>query len=470
MKRVLLVNTNTVTSPYPIPPVGLCSIAAAIERDYDVRVFDGIHGDVSALVAAVQDFKPDYVGLSIRNIDNVVMEHPEYYLDAIRASVVEPVRACTAAPIILGGSGFTILAREIVEELAANYGIAGEGEAAFPALLRALDAGGDASGVPRVFSGARAEYTPPQESDALEPQSLPFPRIDRWLDFTPYRARGAYSVQMKRGCDRRCVYCTYPTIEGRRYRARSAERIVDELEETRGRLGDIVFEFVDSTLNAPRGLIEAVCREIVRRGLKLRLRSMSVNPRFVTGETLELMKAAGFVQIDCTPDTASPRVLREMRKGFSIEDLRQNADLIREHDLPTMWFFVFGGPGENEQTVRETFDFIDNHVSPIDLVHVTQGLRVYPNTELHAIAVRQGVLGGQEPLLRPRFYSSPEIPLQRLTDQISECLTSRPNCLRASEIKPPPELVLAAERLRHEQELTEPLFRTLLRLRRTLWA
>ncbi len=468
MKKVLLINTNTVTAPYPIPPIGLCSVAHAVANEYEVRVFDGLQGDVAALVAATEDFRPDYVGLSIRNIDNVTMERPQYYLDAIRAQVVEPIRSCTGAPMILGGAGFTILAPEVMEALGADFGVAGEGEAAFPALLRALDAGADATSIPRVVSGRGRGAA--AGAIALDPDALPFPRLDSWIDFTPYRSKGAYSLQMKRGCDRECVYCTYPAIEGGRYRVRSVMRIVDELQETRDRIGDVMFEFVDSTLNAPAGLLEDVCREIVRRGLQVRLRSMGINPMGVTGETLDLMKAAGFVQIDCTPDAASPRTLQGMRKGFTLDALRQTAALIRAHDMPTMWFFVFGGPGENEETIQETFDFIDACIAPVDLVHVAQGLRIYPNTRLHAIAVEQGVIPCDQPMLNPCFYASPLVPGDRMTHFMDECLSLRPNCLRASEITPPPELVRAAEKLRREQGLTEPMFRTLLRLRAALWA
>ena len=67
MKKLLLVNTNTVKSPYPIPPLGICLIASFLKGSYDVRIYDGMFDEGSRLESAISSFNPDFIGFSIRN-------------------------------------------------------------------------------------------------------------------------------------------------------------------------------------------------------------------------------------------------------------------------------------------------------------------------------------------------------------------------------------------------------------------
>jgi radical SAM superfamily enzyme YgiQ (UPF0313 family) len=463
MKKILLVNTNTEVKPYPVPPLGLCLIASVLAEEYEVFIYDSVIDRGKSLPAAVMDFRPDYVGLSIRNIDDMNILKPTNYTDEIRNAFLQPLRESTSAPIILGGSAFSILPEFFMGRFGADYGIFGEGESAFPQLLACLERGGDPGGVPGVVVRDRAGDC--RQGDYFDLAGLPFSEIDLKLDYAPYRARGAYPVQTKRGCSHRCIYCTYNCIEGYRYRTRPPEHIADEIEQAAGRLGDITFEFVDSTFNDPPGHAESICREIARRGLSPRLRTMGINPSNATRELFDLMIAAGFAQIDCTPDTASPRMLANMGKNFTLDQLRSTARIVREFDIPTMWFFIFGGPGETGDTVRETFDFIDTHISGKDMVHMTCGLRIYPGTGLYRRAIEDGTLAPDDPASDTRFYISRELGMERLFDMIREASLQRPNCVPVMETEPSPEMMREAMETRREQGLTEPMFRTLLRIR-----
>jgi radical SAM superfamily enzyme YgiQ (UPF0313 family) len=463
VKKVLLVGSNSLRAPYPVAPLGLCLVAAALAPRWRVRIHDPL-ADTGDLAVVVAQFAPDYVGLGIRNIDDVVMEDGASFVRDVRDGFARPLRRLTRVPLILGGSGFSIFPRELLEECDADYGVVGEGEAALPALLEALETGGDPLAVPGVVSPAR-----PLPRRALRPvalDGLPFAEIDRWIDFAPYRERGAYPIQTKRGCARSCVYCSYPQIEGRKFRRRSPESVVDEIAQARERLGDVAFEFVDSVFNDPPGHAESICWEIVQRRLPVRLRTMGVNPAQLTRELADLMSAAGFSQIDCTPDSASPTMLRRLRKNFSREELERSATILREAGMPTMWFFLLGGPGETQETIAETFAFIDRFVAPEDMAHISEGLRIYPHTGLYDTAVREGIVIPGESLLERRFYVSPELGRERLLEIVGREIATRSNCIRASESTPSPAMLQEAARCRREQGLTEPMFRTLLRLRR----
>ena len=87
----------------------------------------------------VIQFNPDYIGFSIRNIDNTVADNLIYYVDSQVSDIILPVKKITSSKIILGGSGFSIFPREIMELTKADYGIIGEAEKNFYQLLDALD-------------------------------------------------------------------------------------------------------------------------------------------------------------------------------------------------------------------------------------------------------------------------------------------------------------------------------------------
>ena len=463
MKKVLLVNTNEEKNPYPVPPLGVCLLASVLSGEYDVRVYDGAFAGAAGLAGAIREFPPDYFGVTIRNIDDMDILDPTCYLDGIKSSFIKIIRDMTSAPLIIGGSAFSILPEYLMQFFGADYGVTGEGEAAFPDLLRCLDAGGDPARVPGVLCAGHKGYVPAARRYDLA--DLPFSEIDLKIDFTPYRARGSYPVQTKRGCAHRCIYCTYNCIEGSRYRVRPPSAIADEIEQAARRLGGVTFEFVDSTFNDPPGHAEEICRAIARRNIGVRLRTMGINPAHATPELFELMRSAGFAQVDCTPDTASQSMLVNLQKNFGIDHLRSTAAIIRESDIPTMWFFIFGGPGETEATIAETFEFIDAHISGRDMVHMTAGMRIYPGTDLYARAVRDGVLEKEDPATETRFYVSPAIGKERLFRIISESAVLRPNCIPVTETTPPPAMMAEAVKMRAERRLTEPMFRTLLRIR-----
>jgi len=408
---------------------------------------------------------PDYIGISIRNIDNVVMGRQVYYLPDIIKNYISMVQDNTKAILILGGSGFSLFAEEILTTTGVKYGIVGEGESSFSQLLDSLEHNKEPEGISGVIYKINNHYLVNPPVFSLKMADIPFSRMYDLVRLDIYRERGSYPIQTKRGCIYSCIYCSYPNLEGRTYRLRNPEEIVDEIQDAQEKLGDVLFEFVDSTFNSPSGHAESICEEIIRRKLKVRLRTMGINPRETSGSLFTLMKSAGFAQIDCTPDTASRSMLKTMKKNFSLEQLQSCADLIRSYDMPTMWFFMFGGPGETIETVKETFSFIDHFVSEKDMVFIGEGIRIIPQTELYNVALKQGLIKENESLLEPVYYVSPDIDKNKLSELLQTEISKRQNIVHALDSVPTSEMLSEAISLRNSQNLSEPMFRTLLRLK-----
>src|SRR5262245_39301589 len=156
--RVLLVSANQEPSPDPVAPLGVCYVATATAAaGHDVSVLDlcfstGIESEVAAAVAA---HRPDVIGVSLRNVDNCAHPDTVSYLPHYRR-VVAACRVVSGAPLVLGGSAFTTMPAFYLPALEVPYGVVGEGEVAFPALLERLAAGapvGDVGGIATRHGG-----------------------------------------------------------------------------------------------------------------------------------------------------------------------------------------------------------------------------------------------------------------------------------------------------------------------------
>src|SRR5262249_26043525 len=140
--RVLLVSANQERSPDPVAPLGLCYVATAVaDAGHDVEVVDlCFRPDVETAIAeSVDALRPEAIGVSLRNVDNCAFPDTVSYLPHYRR-VVAACRAASEAPIVLGGSAFTTMPAHYLRALGVPYGVVGEGDVTFPALLERLAA------------------------------------------------------------------------------------------------------------------------------------------------------------------------------------------------------------------------------------------------------------------------------------------------------------------------------------------
>ncbi len=410
--RILLVNSNRERTPQPVVPLGVCLVASSLEaRGFPTRLLD-LHFSRSPrrdIARAVRKWKPDVVGLSLRNLDNGDQSQPRCYLPQV-AGLVTALRECTNACIVIGGPAVSIAPASLLRRLAADYAVIGEGEQAMPELVSRLASDRPASDIPGVLSGESARAGPPTPARVANMHALPPPRLDRWLDLGRYLRRGSpLPVQTKRGCALRCIYCTYGLIEGSDYRMQPPEAVAAELEEAERTWNAASFEIVDAQFSDPPGHSCAVCEAIARRKFRARLHTMGLNPGSTSLELLRLMRRAGFRSAVSAPDSGSERMLTSLRKGFGLEDVARTATWANLVGLPVLWSLTFGGPGETKRTVQETLRFIETALGREDRILCTLGLRIYPGTELARVALEEQMIAPDRDLAEPAFYFSRHI-------------------------------------------------------------
>ncbi|MFH1175834.1 MAG: cobalamin-dependent protein, partial [Acidobacteriota bacterium] len=227
--NVLLISSNTERINMVTIPLGLGLVAAATRRaGHEVTFLDLLNaGDPEAAIRrTIAAARPDVIGISVRNIDDQTQESPRFLLAQVKP-VVAACRAGSAAPIVLGGAGYSIFPAAALAFLGADYGVCGDGEVVFQALLACLQAGGDPAELPGVHMAGRPAGKRPAFAADLD--SLPV-----WDDalssvVDPATPELWIPLQTRRGCPNDCSYCSTAAVQGRKIRSRSPRQVVERM-------------------------------------------------------------------------------------------------------------------------------------------------------------------------------------------------------------------------------------------------
>lgn len=403
--RVLLISGNTAMLPDPVAPLGLAYVSSAVRsHGHEVRCLDLCFSEriEDALQGAFLHFRPEVVGISLRNIDNVSFPQTVSYLPFYK-ELVAACRRLSRAPVILGGAGFTLMPGEILNHLQADGGIPGEGEEVFPQLL--AHPAWREDGPPPAIAGFQARgqpgFSPPARIGNLD--DLPPPDWDS-LDPKNYFDHGGMgNLQTKRGCPFECLYCTYPLIEGRHFRLRPPARVADEAQDLAQR-GIANLFIVDNVFNLPENHALEVCRSFRERGLALEW-SCYAHPACFTPRLAEEMRGAGCTGVEFGTDSGSPSVLARLGKHFTPAEVRRATGTALAAGLEVCHSLSLGAPGETMETLRETYDLMEE-LSPTAVIAMV-GLRVFPGTGLARLAREEGLVPPDHDLLEPAFYIAP---------------------------------------------------------------
>ena len=409
--KVLLLSANRERDPYPVFPIGLSFLATPLKAaGHDLNVLDFCFetDPYRSLEEALRLQCPDVVVVSLRNLDNVTWPDSRSYLPALR-KITDTCRQ--HAKVIVGGSGFSLMPLEVLASSGADYGIAGEGEDALPALLEAIQAGHDPAAIPGVVVAGADSFVAPQLLSSICTPDRPLLNVSRY-----HSDGGMANLQTKRGCPFSCTYCTYPHLEGRIMRLRPIDEIIAEIRTLVEQFDVNYIYFVDDIFNYPTDFAEALCRRMISEGLPINW-SAFINPDFITRELLQLMLDAGCNAVEYGSDSGSQTMLNNLKKSFTVEDMRSASRLCKEMDVDFCHYMLFGGPGETRETILESFELMDE-LEPTAVIAMT-GIRIYPNTTLHTTAIAEGYITADTPLLDPVFYISPAIK-----DSFSEIVTS----------------------------------------------
>ncbi len=407
-----LINANLMKPP--IAPVGLDYIAcAALKAGIKTEILDLCLSDKpqQRLQEYFADHSPLLIGLSFRNVDDCFWPSGASFLPELK-DIVTNIKASTDAPIVLGGVGYSIFPKEILQQTSAAFGIHGDGEQAVIAIYNTIKNTGTYENIPGLLWRSGSSVI--SNSPAWQTPLVLATTRDMIDNKTYFKKGGQIGIETKRGCNRNCIYCADPLAKGSALRLRNPKEIAEEIENLLTRQID-VFHICDAEFNIPYAHALAVCNELIRRTLGKKIRwytYMAVTP--FDEQLAAAMANAGCVGIDFTGDAGSGLMLKSYGQPHLPKDLDRAVELCRENEIKVMIDLLLGGPGETKQTLNDTIEFMKS-VDP-DCVGTGLGVRIYPGTQMERIVINDGDFEknpnikrkytGPMNLLKPTFYIS----------------------------------------------------------------
>ena len=334
------------------PKLGLLYVAAYYERETGntATFIDCPPENVSeeAMLARVREVNPDMVAMSIMTFN---------LLDALRTAKVLKLEHPNIK-VCLGGPHVNLYPKETLSLPDIDYVVFGEGEKIFSRLTLALDK--ETEPLSSINGlGWKQDGTPhinPAETELLDLDELPFP-ARHLVDVSSYQhiigeGRQFFTIQATRGCPAACTFCD---IRKTKFRIRSPQSVVDEVEELVKMGVDDLF-FVDDTITIDKKNVLAICKLIVERGIKINFkisaRVDTINPEVVTA-----LKKAGCYRIHFGIESATPKYLQYLQKGQTLEKVERACKMTREVGMGFFAYMMIGIPHETKEEMFATVDF-----------------------------------------------------------------------------------------------------------------
>ncbi|UCG78057.1 MAG: cobalamin-dependent protein [Nitrospirota bacterium] len=381
--KALLINPSTSNNSYQytkLPPLGLIYLAACLRQSgNDVRIVDGqfSRNIMQDIKHEIQTYAPEVVGVSVLT---------PYANDA--AAILDTAKKMNnRITTIIGGVHATIFPDDLCSHESVDYVVRGEGEITFPELLSCIEEGKDPSTVDGIAYSRNGDTVLTKQREYIEPLDvLPMPAYDMLqvgrYESSQLSVKPIISMITSRGCPYHCIYCDANIVMGRKFRAHSPERTVDEILYLKRHFGirEIIFKDSEFTLNKNR--VREICELILKKELDIlwtcNSRVGSVDPAL-----LRIMKKAGCRVIQYGVESGDQAILERLKKNITIDEIRSSFNDTHRASIKTVANLMVGNPGESRETVARTMDLVKEIKA--DYINVSY-ITPFPGTELYKMA------------------------------------------------------------------------------------
>ncbi len=365
------------------PPIGLAYVAAALENDgNEVKIIDmpAEGEDIGDVKKEIERFHPDVVGVycvTYRvNHANVVINTAKEVDADIKT--------------LMGGPHASLLAEDCMENKNLDAVVCGEGEITTPKLVRTWESGSDLANVKGIVFRENGQINRSAPRELADVDSLPYP-ARHLLPMDKYRLFGAFklgTMVSSRGCTFGCQYCSVAAIYGKKWRPRSAKRIVDEMEYLQKNYDIDALMFMDDNFDLDKKRVMALCDEIMERDLDILWGYQSASV-IRDEEMLKKLRDAGCRIITYSIETSSRRSIDVMKKKVDMQQVRDVFQMSKEMGMIRIANIILGLPGENEKDVEESIEL----TKALDPEYALFFLPApYPGTKFYETAEKMGMI------------------------------------------------------------------------------
>ncbi len=365
------------------PPLSLGYLSSVLKKEgHQTKIIDAEIGSLTKekVVRRVRRYQPDLVGFTATT--------PIFHLACELAAEIK--KKLPVTPVMIGGPHLTAMPRQAFSQSKMfDFGIYGEGEETIVELVQFISSGRPAlkriKGILYRGKGGRTIKNPPRPliSDL---DRLPFPdrrglKLDKYLWSVPKKGIVKFTTLMTtRGCPFNCIFCSTHTVFGKKIRERSVENVLIELEHMVKKLKIKHFTLIDDTLTLNRQRVIEICQGIIDRKLDITWEGWT-RANTIDKELLNIMRQAGFVRVSFGIESGDPKILKVIKKGVTLAQVRKAYKMAKEAGLETRGSVMIGHPFETKKTVMRTLKFIKS-LKNCDQMYINI-TTPYPGTELY---------------------------------------------------------------------------------------
>jgi len=355
------------------PPLSLAYVAAVIEKEeHEVCIIDNnaLHLDNQELIHKIKNFSPDILGFTVTT-----------YTWHETVNCINFLKQKINIPVILGGHHVSFYPQETISHPAIDYALMGEAHETLPNFLKALKNQTSFADVPGLCykkeNKTFINQIPLEEGSA---DDIPFPArhlLDNEKYFSFISRRKNFTAFITTfGCPFKCIFCS---VNRTKFRVRSAQNIVEELEQCYHNHHIREFDIYDASFSIDKERTLKICQGIKEKKLKI---DWSVRTRIdlVDKKLLQTMADAGCYFSMYGIETLSPEIQKNLKKNIDLKQLRQVLKWTQQAGIQTLGFFMFGSPGETISTIEQTIR--SSTKLGLDHVQFTR-LTPFPNTDLY---------------------------------------------------------------------------------------
>ncbi len=295
-----------------------------------------------------------------------------------------------AVPIVWGGVHPSIMPNQVLESSYADIISRHEGDKTIVLMAEALSKGKGLEKIPSISFKKNGQIISTPEAELLDVNILLPPD---WTLIEPKKYR-IFDVQSARGCPHRCEFCYNIMFNKQRWRAKSAEKVVNEIEQIIKGYGVKEINFIDDNFFTHRKRAEEMLDLILKRKLKFTWRTNCRANYFDNFDESFLRKAysAGLREVQIGCESGSQRILDYMKKDITVKQIINAVTLCRNAGMQAQCSFMIGMPIETARDNRMTFDLIDQlrEIDPHVLINMIAIYTPYPGAPLFETAKKYG--------------------------------------------------------------------------------
>ena len=349
MSRVLLINPNyrkvykyvSEEATMIEPPLGLAYIAAVLrQNNIEVKILDAaaLNLENSQISRYAEKFKPDVIGITA-STNTIVVAYE--IADAVKKPEIK---------VVAGGPHTSILPEQTLQECKSiDIAVKGEGEY----VILEIAQGRELSEIDGITYRKDNEIIRNKDRELIENlDELPFPARDL-LPLDEYESVGIRrypfaTMITSRGCPYSCNFCVNYTVLGKRFRYRSVENIMREIDELVNKYHVKEIDIIDDNFTVIPERAEQICDELIKRRYDLiwklgnGIRADRVNERL-----LMKMKKSGCYLVAFGIESGNEEILKKINKGESLQQIVQAIRWAKRYGMETEGFFILGNLGDN---------------------------------------------------------------------------------------------------------------------------